>query len=96
MTSFRKTGGVVGKNITKGLSWGIVIFVEAFDIHFNVVGHFGGKSARVLWVGTCQANEKLLKEAVKLDYYFSEGLAFLSPSLVHDQEQFIKMIKHIR
>lgn len=34
---------------------------ESFDIEVETVGSFGGKSARVLWIGTGQDNENLLQ-----------------------------------
>ena len=34
---------------------------KAFELDIESVGHFGGKSARVLWVGTGQNCEKLLQ-----------------------------------
>jgi 2'-5' RNA ligase len=34
---------------------------ESFELNIESVGHFGGKSARVLWVGTGQNIDKLLK-----------------------------------
>jgi 2'-5' RNA ligase len=34
---------------------------EAFELHVESVGHFGGRIARVLWVGTGQDSEKLLQ-----------------------------------
>ena len=34
---------------------------ESFELHVESVGHFGGKSARVLWVGTGQNIDKLLQ-----------------------------------
>jgi 2'-5' RNA ligase len=42
------TGDVVGRH-------------ESFELHVESVGHFGGKSARVLWVGTGQNIDKLLQ-----------------------------------
>jgi len=34
---------------------------EAFELDVESVGHFGGRSARVLWVGTGQNSNKLLQ-----------------------------------
>lgn len=34
---------------------------ESFELDIESVGHFGGKSARVLWVGTGQGEENLLE-----------------------------------
>ena len=34
---------------------------KAFELDVESVGHFGGRSARVLWVGTGQNSEKLLQ-----------------------------------
>jgi len=34
---------------------------ETFELHVESVGHFGGRSARVLWVGTGQNCDKLLQ-----------------------------------
>ena len=34
---------------------------KAFELGVESVGHFGGRSARVLWVGTGQNNDKLLQ-----------------------------------
>ena len=34
---------------------------KAFELDVGSVGHFGGRSARVLWVGTGQNSDKLLQ-----------------------------------
>ena len=34
---------------------------ESFELDVESVGHFGGRSARVLWVGTGQNSDKLLQ-----------------------------------
>jgi len=34
---------------------------EAFELDVESVGHFGGRSARILWVGTGQNSDKLLQ-----------------------------------
>jgi len=34
---------------------------ESFELDVETVGHFGGRSARVLWVGTGQSSENLLQ-----------------------------------
>jgi 2'-5' RNA ligase len=44
---------------------------KSFDIEIGGVGHFGGKSARVLWVGAGQESENLLQLHADLE----QGLA---------------------
>jgi len=44
-------------NITKDVASGH----ESFELHIESVGHFGGRSAKVLWVGTGQNIDKLLQ-----------------------------------
>ena len=45
---------------------------EKFDIDFEKVGHFGGKSARVLWIGAGENCEKLLKLQQDLEEMLAE------------------------
>jgi 2'-5' RNA ligase len=40
---------------------------DAFDLDIETVGHFGGTSARVLWVGTTDGGEQLAQLANELD-----------------------------
>lgn len=42
-----------------------------FDLELEKVGYFGGASARVLWVGTEQGSEQLVKLATELDEQLS-------------------------
>jgi len=43
-----------------------------FDLEFKKIGYFGGASARVLWVGTEQGSENLIKLANQLDEQLGE------------------------
>ncbi|MBL7154416.1 MAG: RNA 2',3'-cyclic phosphodiesterase [Phycisphaerae bacterium] len=46
---------------------------KKFDIKVETVGYFGGKSARVLWVGAGQNCEELLKLQQELEEQLAEG-----------------------
>ncbi len=46
---------------------------KAFELDIESVGHFGGKSARVLWVGTGQNCEKLLQLQKDLEQQLDEA-----------------------
>lgn len=45
---------------------------EKFDIDFERVGHFGGKSARVLWIGAGENCEELLELQQELEEKLAE------------------------
>lgn len=40
---------------------------KSFELAIETVGHFGGRSARVLWVGTGRGSENLLRLAEELE-----------------------------
>jgi len=44
---------------------------KSFELYIESVGHFGGRSARVLWVGTGQGNDNLCRLAKTLEQRFA-------------------------
>jgi 2'-5' RNA ligase len=55
------------------ITGGVASWHKSFELDIESVGHFGGRSARVLWVGTGQNREKLLQLQQDLEQKLDEA-----------------------